>query len=247
MENTFNVRLSFKGEGDLTFTLPIIGQVTIWAGRDIYLKGATQRIVEVLRQYRSMQLEHKLNGDATGCYRVIEVGTIDRIPKNAYRPVAAPKTEHIAALKAEMMKANQIANFDAEVINEAGQPNADEFQAQEDAKQKEEDKKIGLKVEEDEKDEVVSTHVIDSGENTTEDLEGDKVENTDEDIDTDDHSDNVELDPNIAEITVTVGKERGKKIKDLDAKGLRKVAKYAKNETEKNAAETALKVLFPNG
>lgn len=235
MENTFNVRLSFKGEGDLTFTLPIVGQITIWAGRDIYLKGATQRIVEILRQYRSMQLEHKLNGDATGCYRVIEVGTIDRIPKNAYRPVAAPKMEHIAALKAEMMKANQIAQFDEEVITEAGQLEAEKLQEKEDTKQKEEDTKIGLKEE------------VDSTGDTTDDLEGEKVENTDEDIDTDDHSDNVELDPNIAEITVTVGKERGKKIKDLDAKGLRKVAKYAKNETEKNAAETALKVLFPNG
>lgn len=235
MENTFNVRLSFKGEGDLTFTLPIVGQITIWAGRDIYLKGATQRIVEILRQYRSMQLEHKLNGDATGCYRVIEVGTIDRIPKNAYRPVAAPKTEHIAALKAEMMKANQIAQFDEEVITEAGQLEAEKLQEKEDAKQKEEDTKIGLKEE------------VDSTGDTTDDLEGEKVENTDEDIDTDDHSDNVELDPNIAEITVTVGNLKGKKIKDLDAKGLRKVARYAKNETEKNAAETALKVLFPNG
>lgn len=234
MENTFNVRLSFKGEGDLTFTLPIVGQVTIWAGRDIYLKGATQRIVEVLRQYRSMQLEHKLNGDATGCYRVIEVGTIDRIPKNAYRPVAAPKMEHIAALKAEMMKANQIAQFDEEVITEAGQLEAEKLQEKEDTKQKEEDSKIGLKEE------------VDSTGDTTDDLEGEKVENTDENIDTDDHSDNVELDPNIAEITVTVGNLKGKKIKDLDAKGLRKVARYAKNNTEKNAAETALKILFPN-
>lgn len=234
MENTFNVRLSFKGEGDLTFTLPIVGQITIWAGRDIYLKGATQRIVEILRQYRSMQLEHKLNGDATGCYRVIEVGTIDRIPKNAYRPVAAPKTEHIAALKAEMMKANQIAQFDEEVITEAGQLEAEKLQEKEDTKQKEEDSKIGLKEE------------VDSTGDTTDDLEGEKVENTDENIDTDDHSDNVELDPNIAEITVTVGNLKGKKIKDLDAKGLRKVARYAKNNTEKNAAETALKILFPN-
>lgn len=243
MENTFNVRLSFKGEGDLTFTLPIIGQITIWAGRDIYLKGATQRIVEILRQYRSMQLEHKLNGDATGCYRVIEVGTIDRIPKNAYRPVAAPKTEHIAALKAEMMKANQIAQFDEEIITEAGQLEAEKLQEKEDTKQKEEDTKIGLKEEE-----------VDSTGDTTDDLEGEKVENTDENTDADDSiqdngdTDNTtaKLDDNVAEITVTVGNLKGKKIKDLDAKGLRKVARYAKNNTEKNAAETALKILFPN-
>lgn len=242
MENTFNVRLSFKGEGDLTFTLPIVGQITIWAGRDIYLKGATQRIVEILRQYRSMQLEHKLNGDATGCYRVIEVGNIDRIPKNAYRPVAAPKMEHIAALKAEMMKANQIAQFDEEVITEAGQLEAEKLQEKEDTKQKEEDAKIGLKEE------------VDSTGDTTDDLEGEKVENTDENTDVDDSTqdsgdtDNTtaKLDDNVAEITVTVGNLKGKKIKDLDAKGLRKVARYAKNNTEKNAAETALKILFPS-
>lgn len=233
MENTFNVRLSFKGEGDLTFTLPIVGQITIWAGRDIYLKGATQRIIEILRQYRSMQLEHKLNGDATGCYRVIEVGTIDRIPKNAYRPVAMPKTEHIAALKAEMMKANQIANFDAEVIAEsekeeviveAGQPDAEELQKREDAKQKEEDKKIA---------------VVDSSNNTNKDLEGDKTENTKN------KEDKKDLPKNIAEKTVSVGNLKGKKIKDLNARELRKVLRYSKNESEKKAAQAALDIKFP--
>lgn len=232
MENTFNVRLSFKGEGDLTFTLPIVGQITIWAGRDIYLKGATQRIIEILRQYRSMQLEHKLNGDATGCYRVIEVGTIDRIPKNAYRPVAMPKTEHIAALKAEMMKANQIANFDAEVIAEsekeevvveAGHPDAEELQKREDAKQKEEDKKI----------------VVDSSNNTNKDLEGDKTENTKN------KEDKKDLPKNIAEKTVSVGNLKGKKIKDLNARELRKVLRYSKNESEKKAAQAALDIKFP--
>ena len=126
MSNKFNVRLSFKGEGDLTFQLPIIGEVTIWAGRDIFLVGATTEIVETLRQYRSMKLEHKLNADSKGCYKVIEVDNIDRIPYGLYRPVAVPKAENISDLKKTLIRSNDFIPVD-----EAGKSTAEELKVKE--------------------------------------------------------------------------------------------------------------------
>ncbi|MBQ2639248.1 MAG: hypothetical protein IJF92_00575 [Bacilli bacterium] len=241
MSNKFNARLSFKGDGELTVTLPIVGQISIWAGRDIYLKGATQEIIEYLRQYRVLKLEHKLNGDAKGCYKVIEVADIDRIPKNAFRPVAAPKTEHISDLKAQMMKANEMTNFDNEVITEAGQETAEELQAKLDAKQKEEDAKIDPEVarknraEEDAK----KNEEIDSEGNTEEDLEGESEEATEE------SNEPAELPEDLAKIEITTGKEKGKTIGQLDERSLRKLARYSNQPEEKEAAKQALEILFP--
>ena len=234
--STFNARLSFKGEGELTVTLPVIGQISIWNGRDIFLKGATQEIIETLRQYRSMMLEHTLNGEAKGCYRVIEVNAIDRIPQNQFRAVAAPRTEHISALKAQMMKANELTKFDEEIISEAGKSDAKKFQEKEDNKQQEENNKLNIKEEIKVEDEEVSE---DTTENSTEDT------NT---TDTSNISDNVvegKLPENVANVTATVGKTKGKKISELNDKELRKVLRYAKSETERNAAQKALDILYP--
>ena len=225
--STFNARLSFKGEGELTVTLPVIGQISIWNGRDIYLRGATTEIIETLRQYRSMQLEHTLNGEIRGCYRVIEVGAIDKIPQNAFRPVAAPRTEHIASLKAQMLKANELTHFDEEVLEKA----------------KKEEPKVDNKEEETEKVEEITEETT---EKTTENTDNtDTVDNVSDDITENEENTKSELSMNIEEITVSVGNLRGKKIGELDAKALRKVLRYSKSEVERKAAETALKIKFP--
>ena len=225
--STFNVRLSFKGEGELTVTLPVIGQISIWNGRDIYLRGATTEIIETLRQYRSMQLEHTLNGEIRGCYRVIEVGAIDKIPQNAFRPVAAPRTEHIASLKAQMLKANELTHFDEEVLEKA----------------KKEEPKVDNKEEETEKVEEATEETT---EETTENTDNtDTVDNVSDDITENEENTKSELSMNIEEITVSVGNLRGKKIGELNAKELRKVLRYSKSEVERKAAETALKIKFP--
>ncbi len=225
--STFNARLSFKGEGELTVTLPVIGQISIWNGRDIYLRGATTEIIETLRQYRSMQLEHTLNGEIRGCYRVIEVGAIDKIPQNAFRPVAAPRTEHIASLKAQMLKANELTHFDEEVLEKA----------------KKEEPKVDNKEEETEKVEEVTEETT---KETTENTDNtDVTNNVSDDITENEENTKPELSMNIEEITVSVGNLRGKKIGELNAKELRKVLRYSKSEVERKAAETALKIKFP--
>ena len=221
MSNKFNARLTYKGEGELTFTLPVVGQISIYAGKDIYLKGATQDIVECLRQYRVMKLEHKLNGDSNGCYRVIEVEQAQNSSVSMFRSVMMQKASQassISDLKAQMMKSNEIEKFDDNIITEAGQSTPEELQNQLDNKQKEEDEKIGLK--------------------ESEETELDNEDNSEE-------SEEIILPKSVADITVTVGNLRGKKISELDERGLRKVLRYSKNDTEKTAASKALEILFP--
>ena len=210
--STYNVRLSFKGEGELIATLPIIGQFSIWEGRDIYLRGATMEIIETLRQYRSMQLEHTIGGELRGCYRVIDVGAIDKIPKTPFRPVAAPRVEHIKDLKAQMMKANELTHFDEEVLEDT-------------------------KTAEEETEKVEDTTDTNSVDTDKDNIEENEEETTEEP--------KAELSANIEEITVSVGNLRGKKIGELNAKELRKVLRYSKSEVERNAAEEALKIKFP--
>lgn len=229
MSNKFNVRLSFKGEGDLTFQLPIVGEVTIWAGRDIFLVGATTEIVETLRQYRSMKLEHKLNADSKGCYKVIEVDNIDRIPYGLYRPVAVPKAENISDLKKTLIRSNDFISVD-----EAGKPTAEELKVKQEAQQKEELDKIPTSP----TVEDITTEDINDSENLKESEEiSDK---TIEDLEVE----KKELPENLADYVVKTTKERGKKLSELDEKALKKLARYSNDDNEKAKAKEALDILF---
>lgn len=229
MSNKFNVRLSFKGEGDLTFQLPIVGEVTIWAGRDIFLVGATTEIVETLRQYRSMKLEHKLNADSKGCYKVIEVDNIDRIPYGLYRPVAVPKAENISDLKKTLIRSNDFIPVD-----EAGKPTAEELKVKQEAQQKEELDKIPTSptiediTPEDTNDSENLKESEEISDKTVEDLEVEKKE----------------LPENLADYVVKTTKERGKKLSELDEKALKKLARYSNDDNEKAKAKEALDILF---
>lgn len=229
MSNKFNVRLSFKGEGDLTFQLPIVGEVTIWAGRDIFLVGATTEIVETLRQYRSMKLEHKLNADSKGCYKVIEVDNIDRIPYGLYRPVAVPKAENISDLKKTLIHSNDFIPVD-----EAGKPTVEELKVKQETQQKEELDKIPTSptVEDITPEDINDSENLKESEEisdkTVEDLEVEKKE----------------LPENLADYIVKTTKERGKKLSELDEKALKKLARYSNDDNEKAKAKEALDILF---
>lgn len=229
MSNKFNVRLSFKGEGDLTFQLPIVGEVTIWAGRDIFLVGATTEIVETLRQYRSMKLEHKLNADSKGCYKVIEVDNIDRIPYGLYRPVAVPKAENISDLKKTLIRSNDFIPVD-----EAGKPTAEELKVKQEAQQKEELDKIPTS----HTVEDITPEDINDSENLKESEE--ISDETIEDLEVE----KKELPENLADYVVKTTKERGKKLSELDEKALKKLARYSNDDNEKAKAKEALDILF---
>lgn len=229
MSNKFNVRLSFKGEGDLTFQLPIVGEVTIWAGRDIFLVGATTEIVETLRQYRSMKLEHRLNADSKGCYKVIEVDNIDRIPYGLYRPVAVPKAENISDLKKTLIRSNDFIPVD-----EAGKPTAEELKTKQEAQQKEELDKIPTSP----TVEDITPEDINDSENLK---ESEEISNeTIEDLEVE----KKELPENLADYVVKTTKERGKKLSELDEKALKKLARYSNDDNEKAKAKEALDILF---
>lgn len=229
MSNKFNVRLSFKGEGDLTFQLPIVGEVTIWAGRDIFLVGATTEIVETLRQYRSMKLEHKLNADSKGCYKVIEVDNIDRIPYGLYRPVAVPKAENISDLKKTLIRSNDFIPVD-----EAGKPTAEELKTKQEAQQKEELDKIPTS--------PTLEDITPEGANDSENLKESKEisDETEKDLEVK----KKELPENLADYVVKTTKERGKKLSELDEKALKKLARYSNDDNEKAKAKEALDILF---
>lgn len=229
MSNKFNVRLSFKGEGDLTFQLPIVGEVTIWAGRDIFLVGATTEIVETLRQYRSMKLEHKLNTDSKGCYKVIEVDNIDRIPYGLYRPVAVPKAENISDLKKTLIRSNDFIPVD-----EAGKSTAEELKVKQEAQQKEELDKIPTS--------PTIEDITPEGVNDSDDLK-ESEEISDETIE-DLEVEKKELPENLADYVVKTTKERGKKLSELDEKALKKLARYSNDDNEKAKAKEALDILF---
>jgi len=109
MENLYNAVLSFKGEGNFTFSLPKYGELTIYSGRDIYVKGLSVAGVEALRQLKPLLLEHKLNGKSDGCFRVIDLTALNNTSSKILRePLANPiqPIKSVADLKAEMIKSN---------------------------------------------------------------------------------------------------------------------------------------------
>lgn len=105
MEKTYNARLSFKGEGSFTFTLPGKGEVTIYQNRDIYVKGLSVSAVEALRELRPLLLDHKLNSNSEGCYSVIDLNSIN-IPKRPFIKANEPKVSSISELKSMLVKQN---------------------------------------------------------------------------------------------------------------------------------------------
>lgn len=105
MENLYNAVLTFKGEGSFTFILPGYGETTIYPGRNIFVKGLTVNGVEALRELKPLLLEHKLNGKSDGCYKVIDLTTLNNTP-SVIKSTVKNEVKSVADLKAEMIKSN---------------------------------------------------------------------------------------------------------------------------------------------
>ena len=103
MENLYNAKLTFKGDGNFTFTLPNYGDLTIYEGKDVYVKGLTTNGVEALRQLRPLLLEHKLNAKPDGCYKVIDLAMSKQPIKQFERAYKEP-VKSVADMKKELVK-----------------------------------------------------------------------------------------------------------------------------------------------
>ena len=103
MEKFYNVKISFKGERDFNFVLPGYGELTVYAGRDVYVKNLSVSGVEALRQLRPLLLDHQLNAKADGCYRVIDLSNVNSV-SNQVKQVATPVVKSVSELKNDMIK-----------------------------------------------------------------------------------------------------------------------------------------------
>lgn len=209
--STFNVRVTYKGEGDLNFYLPIIGEIKIWPGRDIFLEGATVEIIEALRNLRSIKVEHTLNGERKGCYRIIDVIEIQEHKNGKFSPFTKTirkETSSIADLRKELKAQKEQDEF-VPVI-EAGTPEA-----------------------------MRDTTALEA-EITEPEVE--KIEKEIEEIK--EEVKKVEIPKKIEEYIVKVGKNKGKKIIDLDQRELTKLARYSTDTKEKEIAKELLDLLY---
>lgn len=215
--STFNVRVTYKGEGDLNFYLPIIGEIKIWPGRDIFLEGATVEIIEALRNLRSIKVEHTLNGERKGCYKIIDVLEIQEHKNGKFSPFTKTirkEASSIADLRKELKAQKEQDEF-VPVI-EAGTPEAMRDTTALEA-------------------EITEPEV----EALTEEVEEEEVkEEIKEEVK------KVEIPKKIEEYIVKVGKNKGKKIIDLDQRELTKLARYSTDTKEKEIAKELLDLLY---
>ena len=213
--STFNVRVTYKGEGDLNFYLPIIGEIKIWPGRDIFLEGATVEIIEALRNLRSIKVEHTLNGERKGCYKIIDVLEIQEHKNGKFSPFTKTirkEASSIADLRKELKAQKEQDEF-VPVI-EAGTPEAMRDTTALEA-------------------EITEPEV----EALTEEIEEEVKEIKEE-------TEKIEIPKKIEEYIVKVGKNKGKKIIDLDQRELTKLARYSTDTKEKEIAKELLDLLY---
>lgn len=104
MGNLYNARVSFKGEGSFTFVLPRYGDLTVYNGRDIFIKGLDVPGVEALRQLRPLLLEHQLNAKPDGCYKVLDLSNY--VKPQPFERAYKPEVKTVADLKAQLIKSN---------------------------------------------------------------------------------------------------------------------------------------------
>lgn len=106
--NTYNAKISFKGEGGFTFTLPNYGELTVFNGNDVFVSGLSTSAVESLRALRPLLLEHQLNAKPDGCFKVINLDDVKPSKDSSFiRAYKEPiKTQSLEDLKSELIKSN---------------------------------------------------------------------------------------------------------------------------------------------
>lgn len=209
--STFNVRVTYKGEGDLNFHIPVIGEIKIWPGRDIFLEGATVEIIEALRALRPIKVEHTIGGAKKGCYRIIDVNEYLERRDGKFSPYSKTirkEASSIADIRKELQTHKNDEDEFVPVI-EAGTPEAMKDTTALEAEITEPEKE---KTEKDEKEAEIAEAV--------------------------------EIPKEIKEYIVKVGKNKGRKIIDLDKRELAKLARYSTDEAEKEKAKKLIELLY---
>ena len=210
--STFNVRVTYRGEGDLNFHIPVVGEIKIWPGRDIFLEGATVEIVEALRALRPIKVEHTIGGAKKGCYRIIDVNEyLERRDGkfSPYNKTIRKEASSIADIRKELQAHKNDEDKFIPVI-EAGTP-----EAMKDT--------TALKAEITEPEKEALTEEVEKEAETVE---------------------TVEIPKEIIEYIVKVGKNKGRKIIDLDKRELAKLARYSTDEAEKEKAKKLIELLY---
>lgn len=222
--STYNVRLNYTGDGELTFHLTKLGELQIYAGRDMYIKNATKEMIEQLRQYRQIGLQHSMSADIKGCYSVIDADTAEnRGSISSYKMgqmlklYDANKRNSVSSLKADLLKDN---NFIP--VEEAGNKPVKEMNDDIEKKNEEEKEKSLLKTEQ-EVDEI------------------NKVDGESEEVD--EEPKKLELPEELKNYVAVTGKEKGKKFEELELRDFKKIAKYSTNIVEKANALKAIEIL----
>ena len=207
--STFNVRVTYKGEGDLNFHIPIVGEIKIWPGRDIFLEGATVEIIEALRALRPIKVEHTIGGVKKGCYRIIDINEYLERKDGKFSPYSKTirkEASSVADIRKELQAHKNDEDEFVPVI-EAGTPEA-----------------------------MKDTTALEA--EITEPETEKEIEETAEVVET------VEIPKEIEEYIVKVGKNKGRKIIDLDKRELAKLARYSTDEAEKEKAKKLIELLY---
>lgn len=136
MEKFYNVRISFKGERDFNFILPGYGELTVYAGRDVFVKNLSTSGVEALRQLRPLLLDHQLNAKPDGCYRVIDLSNtrVNQVMAQQVNQVQK-QIQTVAELKNDMIK--NVGPLDPEEGKEPKTPLVDNEGDNDEGKEKE--------------------------------------------------------------------------------------------------------------
>lgn len=84
--NLYNIMVRYLGEGSTNIYIPGLGDTYIVYGRPLYLKNASFRVVEALRQFRMMQIDIKINADGLGAFRTIDLSRNTEKPIQMLKP-----------------------------------------------------------------------------------------------------------------------------------------------------------------
>ena len=92
----YNVMVYYEGEGSTNIFIPGVGDTGITHGRPLYIKNASFNVIEALRQFRTMQINIKINADQLGAFRVIDLNDVK--PVNAILQNNLPREEKVSDL-----------------------------------------------------------------------------------------------------------------------------------------------------
>lgn len=245
METRFNVKVWFTGAASFEFQMPEIGKVKLTKGKDIYIKGLSQRGVELLRQLRPLHVEHKLNEKQDGCFRVIDVYQLLNVPlanRTNYTPDRTKVIASAQSLKKQMIHSEGPLSMDEilGVVTSAPasiNPPTPDLTTEEVPSHNHTLAGLSQQTKVKAPDQFLTTATTDpSAEPTV--ITANNPVLTEETKLTD-----KEPEVKLEDYVVKSGANYNKKLKDLSIKDLKKTLKYAPNKEDKAKAEEYLKIV----